>query len=460
MMKPGKSILIVIAVISAVAANARDSRFTRHGSGPLYWMAYEECYVTDVALAEDRYQKSVDWVAENFLSYGYDMICTDGWIERAQTVNGNGYVTKYNDGWQHGFDYWIDYNRKKGLKTGIYYDPMWMTRAAYEQNLPIKGSDKTTRDIKGYKNFNDYLYWVDVDKEGAEQWIKGYVRHFIDLGFSFLRIDFLNDYEDYYGTERYVKALQWIKEEAGEEIMISLVMPNCLNHAANELQYGDIFRISEDVFKGGWDFISARRRGVKKEKWAQWGNVFDGFVGFSDVAARGQIIMDGDFIRLNTCSNDKERQFWVSLMAITGSPIAIADQYDTINGNERFYQNEEILALNKVGFSARPLSNDLSNPKSSCWVGQMPDGDWIVGLFNREENARNMSIDLEKELGITDGKATNIRDLWTHSDSGEHKGVYSVNIPAHGCKILRISSSDKKFQAEVAGLRGGVNTVK
>ena len=47
-------------------------------------------------------------------------------------------------------------------------------------------------------------------------------------------------------------------------------------------------------------------------------------------------MMDGDFIRLNTCESDTERQFWVSLMAITGSPIAIADQYDTANGCERF----------------------------------------------------------------------------------------------------------------------------
>ena len=455
-----RSIFLCGLVFVSVVVSARDSRFTRHGAGPLYWMAYEQCFVTDSPLAEDRYQKSVDWVAKNFLSYGYDMVCTDGWIERAQTVNENGYITKYNDAWSHDFAYWIDYNKKKGLKTGIYYDPLWMSRKAYENNLPVKGSTKTTRDIKGNVNFNDYLYWVDTDKEGAEQWIKGYVRYFIDLGFSFLRIDFLNYYEDAYGTERYVKALRWIKEEAGDEIFISLVMPNCFDHAANEIPYGDLFRISEDVFGGGWDFISNRRRGIQQDRWAQWGNAFDGFVGFSDVAARGQIMMDGDFIRLNTCESDTERQFWVSLMAITGSPIAIADQYDTANGCERFYQNEEILALNKMGFSARPMSGNPSEIASSKWVGQLPNGEWIVGLFNREEEASNMSINFLRDLGIKEGKVSNIRDHWTHSDLGAFEGAYKVNIPAHGCRILRITSSCKRYQAEVAALRGSVKVQK
>lgn len=147
-------------------------------------------------------------------------------------------------------------------------------------------------------------------------------------------------------------------------------------------------------------------------------------------------------------------------MAITGSPIAIADQYDTIKGCESFYQNEEILELNKLGFSARPLSTTVSNPNSSRWIGQLPSGDWIVGLFNRMEVSADMAIDLKSELGIPDGKATNVRDLWEHSDLGPAEGSYKVNVPSHGCKILRISSATKRFQAEVAALRGGVGVVR
>ena len=374
-------------------------------------------------------------MAENFLRYGYNMVCTDGWIEGAQTVNSNGYILKYNSDWKHGFDYWIDYNRKKGLDTGIYYNPLWLTRKAFSDNMKISGSSQRTRDIVGNKSFNDLLYWVDVNKQGAEQWIKGYVRYFINLGFTFLRVDFLRDYEDYYGTDSYVKALKWIKEEAGDEIMISLVMPNCFNHAVNELPYGDLFRISADVFTGGWDFISNRRRGYHNANWPQWENAFDGFVYFSDVAARGQIIMDGDFIRLNKFETEAEKQTEIALQLIAGGPVAAADQYSTIGNNLQYYINDELLALNKDGFVGKPLSNKLGDKKNEIWYGQMQNGDYVLALFNRSDNTATVSVNFA-EIGV-EGEM-NVRDLWAHADEGKASSI-SANIPAHGCKVVKLT---------------------
>lgn len=457
-----KNILIatgILAMASALGMQARDSKYTRNGSGPMYWMAYEECFVTDKALSEARYKMNVDWVAENFLPYGFDMICTDGWIEQGQTVNRNGYITKYNSDWQNDWAYWVNYNKEKGLKSGIYYNPFWMTRAAYDRNLPVKGTQKNTQDIAGSTKFNDFIYWVDANKEGAEEWVKGYVRHFIDLGFKFLRVDFVNYYENAYGRDSYIKMLQWISEACGDEITFSLVMPNCFDHAKEEVKYCDIMRVSEDVFGGGFDFVSGRRRGVYQEGWANWGNAFDGFIGFSDVAGRGGMIMDGDFIRLNTASSDNERQFWVSLMAITGSPIAIADQYDTIGDYARFYQNKEILALNKVGFAARPLSGNCGQTRSSIWAGQLPDGNWVVGLFNREDTEQTMTVNFNKDLGFAKGTRANIRDLWRGADLGEQEDKYRVSLQPHSCLVVKIKAPSKKYQCEFAGMRGGAKAI-
>lgn len=455
------NILLTAGLLAATSLSlpARDTKYTRHGAGPMYWMAYEECFVTDRALSEARYKMNADWVAENFLPYGFDMICTDGWIEQGQTVNRYGYITKYCSDWQNDWAYWINYNRSKGLKSGIYYNPFWMTRAAYERNLPVKGTQKNTQDIAGSTKFNDFIYWVDASKEGAEEWVKGYVQHFIDLGFDFLRVDFVNYYENAYGRESYIKMLRWISEACGEKIKFSLVMPNCYDHASEEVKYCDIMRISEDVFGGGFDFVSGRRRGVYQEGWANWGNAFDGFIGFSDVAGRGGMIMDGDFIRLNTAESDNERQFWVSLMAITGSPIAIADQYDTIGDNARFYQNEEILALNKAGFAARPLSANCGQTRSSIWVGQLPDGDWVAGLFNREETEQTMTLNFNKDLGFAKGTKAMVRDLWRGSDLGEQEDMYRVSLQPHSCVVVKIKTPVKRYQCEAAGTRGGAKVV-
>lgn len=444
---------------TAMSLTARDSKYTRRGAGPMYWMAYEECFVTDRALSEARYKMNVDWVADNFKEYGFDMICTDGWIEQGQTVNRYGYITKYASDWQNDWTYWIDYNRSKGLKSGIYYNPFWMTRAAYDRNLPVKGTQKNAQDIAGSTKFNDFIYWVDAEKEGAEQWVKGYVQHFIELGFDFLRVDFVNWYENAYGRESYIKMLKWISEACGDKITFSLVMPNCFDHAAEEMKYCDVMRISEDVFGGGFDFVSGRRRGVYQEGWANWGNAFDGFIGFSDVAGRGQFIMDGDFIRLNTAESDSERQFWVSLMAVTGSPIAIADQYDTIGENAHFYQNEEILALNKAGFAGRPLSMNCGQSRSSIWIGQLPDGDWVAGMFNREDSEQTMTVSFSKDLGFAKGTKAMVRDLWRRADLGEQEDMYRVSLQPHSCVVVRIKNPVKRYQCEVAGTCGGAKIV-
>ncbi|MGM9734840.1 MAG: alpha-galactosidase [Candidatus Cryptobacteroides sp.] len=435
--------LISITAMLSLACGilpARDSRFTRHGTGPRYWIAYEWCYDHDLPLPEDRWRKNIDWMAENLKEYGYDMICNDGWIESAQTIDGNGYITKYCSLWQHGFDYWNSYIASKGMKVGVYYNPLWMTRAAYFADCPVCGTKGiTTMDIAGERSFNDKLLWVDVYKEGAEQWIKGYVRHFKELGVTYLRIDFLENYERNYGTEAYAKALRWISEEAGDDIFLSLVMPNCYNHGQTELLYGDMIRVSNDCFSGGWDFLSDRQRGKRRGYWPQYDNVFDGFIAFSDITEPGQLIADGDFMRLASLRDIEECRFEFSLMVMAGSALAVADEYDTATeGILEVYRNRELLALNAEGFVADPLSLDISASSSSCWAGRTKDGDIILGLFNREEHDVTYNVDFCRDLGMDSSFAENIRDLWTHRNLGSSASPFTTTVNPHCCRVFRI----------------------
>ena len=112
-----------------------------------------------------------------------------------------------------------------------------------------------------------------------------------------------------------------------------------------------------------------------------------------------------------------------------------------------------------LGFVGHPLSRKLSSWDSSRWVGQLPDGDYIVGLFNREEDTINTGIDFFKELGIKEGAVENIRDLWLHQDLGKMYEKYTTPLAPHSCKILRIRpKGNKRFQAEFASTKGGVTT--
>lgn len=427
----------------------------------MYWTTYEYQYVNNSFLPEDRWQAHVDWIVDNFLPYGFDLISTDGWIEGSTKINAHGYVRSHNDSWQHDWSYWAGYCNAKGLDLGIYYNPLWVTETARNDScVRVKGTNIPVIDITNDDDVFDggqerVLYWVDVTKPGAEEFIKGYVRYFIEAGAKFLRIDFLSSYEDtpfnqkgrIHGSENYEQALRWMNEEAGDEILLSLVMPNLYNHGKNELKHGDMVRIDEDVFGGGWDHISDRRRGIRQENWSQWANAFDGFTAFSDISGRGSLILDGDFLRANTFSNDTERKSAVSIFIMAGSPIAIADQLDTIGNNYWVFQNKELNELNKKGFVAKPL-----NGNSQIWVGQLPSADWVVGLFNRETSPQTRSIDFNNDLGISGSVL--VRDLWEHEDKGSMTN-YSANLDSHDCKILKIKNNKKIYQAEVASLIGG-----
>ena len=65
----------------------------------------------------------------------------------------------------------------------------------------------------------------------------------------------------------------------------------------------------------------------------------------------------------------------------------------------------------------------------------MSNGDYIIGLFNRDDAARSVTVDFA-DLGISG--QYNVRDLWKHADEGTATSL-SVNVPAHGCKIVRLS---------------------
>ncbi len=163
--------------------------------------------------------------------------------------------------------------------------------------------------------------------------------------------------------------------------------------------------------------------------------MFDGFTNWSHLSGRENVILDGDFLRLNTFSDDNEREFVVSLQLLAGGPVTVADQYDNIGDNLKFYTNTEMLALNSDRFVGKPLNDNLNSPNNQIWYGQMSNGDWVIGLFNRDDAAKGIQVEFS-ELGING--EWKVRDLWKHTDEGTASAI-TATIPAHGCKIVRLS---------------------
>ena len=421
---------------------------------PLYWSVYEYCYdqerqgVGTIDISPEEWDKIIDFVATNLKPHGYDMICTDGFIAMLATDN-SGYMTQYGS---ISLKDLVAKCKAKGLKLGVYDNPLWIHGP---RDTKIEGTDYTFGNL--YYNGSTqvvnpgvddmWFHWIVAENPGAKEYIDGFFKHYKELGVEFIRMDFLSWYEDGkdrgmgvvgrgYGRENYARAMAYIGEAAKKYgIFTSLVMPHNFNDAEIEARYGNMMRIVCDTGGGGWWHTSAQDKGKSYANWPQCMNQFDGFTYWSHLSGRNKIILDGDFIRLNKFDTDAERETVISLQLMAGGPVAAADQYSTIGNNLKFYVNDELLALNKDGFVGKPLSDKLGDKKNEIWYGQMTNGDYVVGLFNRSDNTASVSVKLS-DIGISGEK--NVRDLWKHTDEGK-ASVVSANIPAHGCKIVKLS---------------------
>jgi hypothetical protein len=440
--------IIALAAVSSVLflgstgpgakAYAADTVFNQKGSGILGWHATPY----GGSFNEDKMKANVDWFAANFKQYGYEYFCLDGWVGDTTVHNADGYITTYKNDWQHDWKYWADYVHSKGLKLGMYYNPDWVHQSiADDTNNKVVGTDIPLKSLTDPAHMHQTRYLVDPGKPGAEQYIKGMINYYKSVGVDLLKIDFLRYVDDAYGPEATTTLYRWMREAAGNDMILYYANEKNRNHAQDEVKYADIIRASEDwrtnaSYPGVWYHTSLRNRGqVKDDSWPPAYNLFDGLVWLSDVSGKGKVVIDGDFSVMSSGGTDTEKKTRMSLLALSGSSINIGDNYTNIGQNDVYYKNPEILEMNKKGFVGKPLSRDVKDPLSQIWKGQLPDGTWIVGLFNREDTPQTRSIDFSRDLGIN-GKYK-VSDMWSHSDIGIMSS-YSEDIEPHGVRLLKI----------------------
>lgn len=421
---------------------------------PLYWSIYEYCFqseqhgITGSAMdfTANQWDEVIDWVASELKPYGYDMVCTDGFIPML-AQDASGYMTHYGS---VALKDLVAKAKAKGLRVGVYDNPLWIHGA---RETKIAGTDRTfgqlmydgTDDVCDHSASDLWFWWASASHEGFEEYIDGFFRHYKELGIEFIRMDFLSWYEDGrdrgmgtvgrgYGREAYAKALACIAKSAKKYgVFTSLVMPHCYDNAELEARYGNMFRIVCDTREGTWWHTSAHDRGRAFPTWPTCNNQFDGFNYWSPLSGRDKVILDGDFIILHSYQTDAERQTVISLNLMAGGPVTVADQPSTVGDCLKFYQNSELLELNRDGFVGKPLSDRLGQ-NYETWYGQMTDGSYVVGLFNRTDASTTLSVDFST-LGISGERS--VRDLWTHTDEGRATSL-TAKIPAHGCKIVRL----------------------
>jgi hypothetical protein len=421
---------------------------------PFYWSVYEnhilqnEAGSTDNYISESDFQKNIDWLDQNLKPYGYNMVCMDGWGDVSQ-LSANGYRKSHSRRWTRDYAWWSAYLQTKTMRLGMYDNPLWIHVNPTDTTTKIVGTSILVSSLINTSENALWFKWVQVNRTGAEAYVKGYVKHYADMCVKFLRVDFLSWFET--GTDKnlgtvgvnrpradYEKALRWMREACDANgVYLSLVMPHLKNEAAAEKKSGHSIRINADCGTGGWQRFSDLNRGTRTSVWSQYDNAMDGYAYWSAVSGRDSVVLDGDFIRLNTFKTDNEKRTVISTHLMAGGPLSIADQFNTIGDNIGWYQNSEVLLLNADKFVGKPLTNNPLDENSQIWKGQLSNGNWIIGFFNRGETTRTRSISFSS-LGITD--SINVRDLWQFGHLGKMKEL-TADIPPHGCMMVKLAAT-------------------
>ncbi|MCU4165892.1 T9SS type A sorting domain-containing protein [Carboxylicivirga caseinilyticus] len=448
-MKRSKVLGLLLGVIIGI------NTYSQRQKAPMYISAYAYLYIennnqnTTIPMPENMWQNNIDYMSENLAPLGFDMICTDGWGEDIR--NSDGFRIKHHSSWENEFSNWANYAEQKGVKLGLYENPLWI-------NEYISATSGLYNPNENAMWFN----WLQVGNVGAEDYLKRYIEYYASFGVDFLRVDFLSWYED--GIDKlesltaehgrdaadYQTALSWLNKYCdANDIQLSLVMPHLYNDGANERAYapGSMIRVNEDACDGGWYRFSEIERGEVHPIWSKYHNAFDGLVywsrfsGFDD--SQKQMILDGDFIWLSSFDNDEEKKSVLSLNLMAGGAIALTE-YDINDFQKSIHllQNREIFELNNDGFVGKPLSNDPTNIQSQVWHGRMSDGDYVLALFNRENTAQARSFSFSSLEGNPASLYT--RDLWERENIGLKSSI-NISLAAHACKVYRLSTEESEL---------------
>jgi alpha-galactosidase len=133
-----------------------------------------------------------------------------------------------------------------------------------------------------------------------------------------------------------------------------------------------------------------------------------------------------------------EQTSHISLWALHAAPLILGcDLAQADDFTVGLLTNDEVLAVDQdpMGRGGKAVYRS-TNGGLQVWARPLADGSKAVGLFNLEEMPMRVTAKWS-DLGIS-GKQM-LRDLWRQRDLGKFSDEYAVELPRHGCLLLKVS---------------------
>jgi alpha-galactosidase len=376
------SVLLVLSVAMCALTGCIIKDKPVGSAPPMGWNSYA---AYPPGATESDIKKSIDYISQNLLSYGYDTVTVDaGWFFSGPAVSGGAVLTD-DFGRPESSPYYfpsglpsvIAYAHRKHLKFGLWLI-RGVDRGAAAKNLPILGTSRHLQDIQDTNNFChwDNMNWgVDMAQPGAQEYYDSMIAKYAAWGVDFIKYDDMVPHPD--EIRAVAKAIKKIKPD-----MILSLSPG------DEIRMDDIpayklanlVRITHDI----WD----NKKSLEStfERWEQMQEYDGPAVGSwldMDMICFGKLSVNRD-PHLCAFTPDQKRTFIVQ-RAMAASPLILGGViFDMDKDSLDLFRNREIIACDQNGVIGHLATRQKTVDVWQTPAKFKPDQGWL-GIFNRAE---------------------------------------------------------------------------
>jgi len=323
--------------------------------------------------------------------------------------------------------------RSNGQKAGIYWAPFvdWGKSAGQ----PVDGAPAYTysqiwlRDANGNPIAVDGAYAVDPTHAGTKARIAYQIDRFKNLGFEYIKLDFLGhgalestvryDQNARTGIQAYNQGMAYLRDRIAGSMFISEsiapLFPSGYAHAR---------RVSCDTF-GAATGLGGSQYELNSATYGWW------------LSGRLYQYNDPDHIVLEGFSANENMTRLISSV-VSGTVFLDGDDLTGSTGQalaRTYLTNSRINQVARLGRAFRPLDGNTGTNPSDVLMLQN-DGTTYLALFNFGQSSVSRAVNLPR-AGLDGGRAYNVTDLWT-GETWTAQGTLTASVGAKYARLLQL----------------------
>ncbi|WP_241562076.1 glycoside hydrolase family 27 protein [Streptomyces hoynatensis] len=413
---------------------------------PMGWNSWD-CYGTTVT--EQEVLANAEFMSTRLLPHGWDTVVVDiQWYEptaRAHGYNAGAPLVLDGHGRQlpaenrfpsaaggAGFGPLADRVHALGLRFGLHI-MRGIPRRAVAARLPVAGTSFTADEIADTASvcpWNSDNYGLNHDHPGAQAYYDAQVAQFAAWGVDFVKADdMLFPYH-----EREIAAYARALRRSGRPIELSLSPGTevSLAHLGHLRAHATMWRVCDDLWDR-WEDVEAQF--ARMARWAPWQG--EGGWADADMLPLGRIGIRAERgeDRLSRLTRPEQISL-LTLWIISRSPLMMGGDLPTSPAETiGLLTNDEALSVLRQGTEAREV---LREDGLVLWTARDNEEEHTryAAVFSLAATPRHLAVPLGS-VGARPGDR--IRELWTHTDIPHDGRHLTLDLPAHGAALYRLT---------------------